>query len=81
MPDLIDRLYRIGKLQQIDCRHGNYELAPRMAKFRVSHVLDKENRRRERGIIQKVSERQSNKEKDINIHRWSSHYPKHSQNG
>lgn len=53
LPELIDRLYRIVKLQQIDCRRalygeGNYELAPWMRKIRVSKVqwqtkTDKEN--------------------------------------
>ena len=43
LPALIDRLYRIVKLQQIECRRalygqGNYELAPWMAKFRVTSV-------------------------------------------
>ena len=43
LPDLIDRLYKIVKLQQIDCTralycHGNYELAPWMSKLKVQHV-------------------------------------------
>ena len=43
LPDLIERLYRIVKLQQVDCRralygHGNYELAPWMSKCKVQHV-------------------------------------------
>ena len=41
--DLIERLYKIVKLQRIDCRkalhgEGNYELAPWMSKFKVQHV-------------------------------------------
>ena len=43
LPDLIDRLYKIVKLQRIDCRralhgHGNYELAPWATRFKVQHV-------------------------------------------
>ncbi|CAB3977879.1 Hypothetical predicted protein [Paramuricea clavata] len=43
LPALVDRLYRIVKLQQIDCRRalygeGNYELAPWMKKLKVSNV-------------------------------------------
>jgi hypothetical protein len=43
LPDLIDRLYRIVKLQQADCRRalygeGNYELAPWMRKQKVSSM-------------------------------------------
>ena len=43
LPDLIDRLYKIVKLQQIDCTralycHGNYELAPWMSKLKVQHI-------------------------------------------
>ena len=43
LPDLIDRLYKIVKLLQIDCTralycHGNYELAPWMSKLKVQHV-------------------------------------------
>ena len=43
LPDLIDRLYKIVKLQTIDCRrvlhgHGNYELAPWATSFKVQHV-------------------------------------------
>ena len=42
-PTLIERLYKMVKLQQIDCRralysHGNYELAPWMSKFKVQYV-------------------------------------------
>ena len=43
LPALVDRLYRIVKLQQIDCRRalygeGNYELAPWMKKLKVSNI-------------------------------------------
>ena len=43
LPALIDRLYKIVKLQQIDCRRaihgqGNYELAPWMAKCKIQSV-------------------------------------------
>ena len=43
LPALIDRLYRIVKLQQADCRRaiygeGNYELAPWMKKHKVSSM-------------------------------------------
>ena len=43
LPALIDRLYRIVKLQQIECRRalygqGNYELAPWMSKFKITSV-------------------------------------------
>ena len=43
LPDLIDRLYKIVKLQRIDCRralhsHGNYELAPWATRFKVQHL-------------------------------------------
>ena len=43
LPDLVDRLYRIVRLQQVDCRRalhgqGNYELAPWMLKHQVQHA-------------------------------------------
>ena len=43
VPDLIERLYKLVKLQQVDTRRalygqGNYELAPWMASFKVAHV-------------------------------------------
>ena len=43
LPALVDRLYKIVMLQQVDCRRalygqGNYELAPWMAKLQVQHV-------------------------------------------
>ena len=43
LPALIDRLYRIVKLQQTDCRRalygeGNYELAPWMRKHKVASM-------------------------------------------
>ena len=43
LPALIDRLYRIVKLQQTDCRRaiygeGNYELASWMKKHKVSNM-------------------------------------------
>ena len=43
LPDLVDRLYRIVKLQQAECRralygHGNYELATWMSKCKILHV-------------------------------------------
>ncbi len=43
LPSLIDRLYRIVRLQQADCRRalygeGNYELAPWMTKHKVSSM-------------------------------------------
>ena len=43
IPDLIERLYKIVRLQQVDTRRalygqGNYELAPWVARFQVRHV-------------------------------------------
>jgi hypothetical protein len=43
LPDLVDRLYKIVMLQQVDCRRslygqGNYELAPWMVKLQVQYV-------------------------------------------
>ena len=43
LPDLVERLHKIVKLQQVECRraiygHGNYELAPWMSKFKIQYV-------------------------------------------
>jgi hypothetical protein len=43
LPDLVDRLYKIVMLQQVDCRRslygqGNYEWAPWMVKLHVQYV-------------------------------------------
>ncbi|CAB4010095.1 hypothetical protein DIZ80_08245 [Paramuricea clavata] len=43
LPDLIERLYKIVKLQQAECRRalygqGNYELAPWMSKCKIQYV-------------------------------------------
>ena len=71
LPDLIDRLYRIVKLQQIDCRRalhgqGNYELAPWMAKMRVPemHWSQKTEEERE-SIYQKFMKGLPEKKKEL----------------
>ena len=56
LPDLIDRLYRIVKLQQTDCRkalygHGNYELAPWMWKCKVQHVHWTQKTEKEKALL------------------------------
>ena len=53
LPALVDRLYRIVKLQLIDCRRalyreGNYELAPWMKKLKVSNVHGKQKTEEEK---------------------------------
>ena len=59
-PALIDRLYRIVKLQQTDCRRaiygdGNYELAPMDEKTQsFKYAVEDEDGGRERTIVQKV---------------------------
>ena len=58
LPDLIDRLYKIVKLQQIDCRrafyfHGNYELALWMSTLKVQHVHWTQKTEEEKGTLYK----------------------------
>ena len=76
LPDLVDRLYKIVMLQQVDCRRalygqGNYELAPWMVKLWVQYV--QWTQKTEEGkIIQNISKRYTTKEKRSTINGWLS---------